>query len=119
MSSQPLKEFPAFYATRNFLIFSAKVASSIRPESDESSPHPCKCLRKSSCIDLQDKQNGYVLRDPGAITSRVKNFSLQYSFPTGSGAHAAPDPGRTEFLFAEQRGMNRDTEQSPLFSAEN
>jgi hypothetical protein len=32
---------------------------------------------KSSCINIQDTQTGYVLRDPGTIPGKVKNFSLQ------------------------------------------
>jgi len=106
ISSHPLKEFPAFYATLNFLTVFAKVASarSICPKSDESNPHLCKCLMKSSSINIQYTQTGYVLRDPDTYPSKAKNFSLQYSFPTGSGAHPAPDPGRTEFLFAGTRG---------------
>lgn len=86
------------------------VASSICAKSDESSPHPCKCLMKSSCINDQDTQTCYVLRDSGTIPGKVKNFTLQYSFPTGSGTHPVSDLGRTEFLFAEPRGANRDTE---------
>jgi len=69
-----------------------------------------KCLMKSICINIQDTQTGYVLCDPDAIPGNVNNFSLQYSFPTDSGDHTAPDPVRTDFIFAEPREMNRDTE---------
>ena len=67
LKDQPLKEFPAFYETRNFLTVFANVSNSICPEPDESTPHPCKCLMKSGCIRIQYTQTGYALRDPGRV----------------------------------------------------